>query len=94
MPRLDVRRILAVLLLLTLAPTVSWAGERAISPRKEASFLGGTLLSSLWSVFKSVWAEEGSSLDPDGQPRPNEGSDLDPSGSPTSDNGSDGACRR
>ncbi len=87
MPRIDVRRTFAVLLLLlTLAPALSWAGPRGPEPREEAVM--GRLLPKLWSFVKALWEENGSSLDPNGQPRPNEGSSLDPSGS-TADEGSD-----
>ena len=87
MPRIDVRRLLAVLLLLlTLAPALSWAGQRSPESRDEA--VQGRFLPTLWSFVKALWEENGGSLDPDGQPRPNEGSDLDPSGSRT-DTGSD-----
>ena len=81
MPRL--RRSLALLLLvLTLAPAISWAGPS----RDEA--VKDTFLLKLWSFVKTLWEENGSSLDPNGEPRPNEGSDLDPDGS-TADTGSD-----
>lgn len=84
MPRIDVRRILAVLLLLlTLAPALSWAGQRE-EPRGE--FLKGGLLARLWSFVRVVWEQEGASLDPDGQPGLNEGGSLDPNGS-TADEG-------
>jgi hypothetical protein len=87
MPRIDVRRLLAaLLLLLTLAPALSWAGQRGPEPRDEA--VKGRFLPTLWSFVKALWEENGSSLDPRGQPRPNEGSSLDPSGS-TGDEGSD-----
>lgn len=87
MPRIDVRRTLALLLLvLTLTPALSWAGERRPEPRDEVVILRGRLLPALWGFLRSVWEREGSSLDPNGQPRPNEGSSLDPSGS-TADEG-------
>lgn len=92
MSRLDVRRIAAVLLLLTLAPALSWAGMRtedAVAPREGVSSVGRSLLSAFWSFFKGVWEAEGGSIDPDGQPHPNNGSDLDPDGRATPDNGSD-----
>lgn len=38
-------------------------------------------------TLTAIWEMEGSSLDPNGQPRPNEGSSLDPSGQPRTDNG-------
>lgn len=89
MLRIGVRRILAVLLLvLTLAPALSWAAERRIEPRDETVILKGRLLPAIWSFLRALWEEEGPSLDPSGQPRPNEGSDLDPNGS-TVDAGSD-----
>ena len=77
MPRIDVRRILAVLLLLTLAPALSWAGQRG-----EAwdAPVRGSLLTRLWSFVRAVWEQGGSSLDPDGQPRPSEGGFIDPDG--------------
>jgi hypothetical protein len=37
-------------------------------------------------VLTAIWAENGASLDQNGQPKPHEGSSLDPSGS-TADNG-------
>jgi len=78
-----IRRWLALsLLLLTLAPALSWAGPS----RDEA--VRGSFLSTLWTFVKALWEEEGSSLDPSGEPRPNEGGSLDPSGS-TADTGSD-----
>lgn len=87
MRRIDVRRVLAVLLLLlTLAPALSWAGER--SPRSREVVLKGNVLPSLWGFLKAVWEEEGGSLDPSGQPRTNEGSSLDPSGSTVDEGGS------
>ncbi len=90
MPRIDVRRTLAVLLLvLTLTPSLSWAGERRPESRDEEVILRGRLLlPALWGFLRIVWDKTGGSLDPSGQPRPNEGSDLDPSGS-TADAGSD-----
>lgn len=90
MSRIDVRRIVAVLLLVfTLVPAFSWAAERRSEARGEgAIFRQVRLLHGFWSLLRSVWEEEGGSLDPDGQPRPNEGSSLDPSGS-TGDEGSD-----
>lgn len=87
MPRIDVRRIVAILLLiLTLTPALSWAGQRRME-FWDPSIRGG-LLSTLWSFVTSLWEEEGSSLDPSGQPRPGEGGSLDPNGSST-DEGSD-----
>ena len=84
MPRIDVRRIVAALLLvLALAPTLSWAGQRG--PRDESG--KGWLLSTLRSLVTSIWEEEGGSLDPDGQPRPTEGGSLDPNGSSTDEGG-------
>ncbi|MEA2558705.1 MAG: hypothetical protein QOH06_209 [Acidobacteriota bacterium] len=71
-------------LLLTLAPALSWAGPRRPEPREEAA--RGRFLPTLWTFVKALWEEEGGSLDPDGQPRPNEGGSLDPSGS-TADEG-------
>ncbi len=89
MRRIDVRRILAVLLLiLGLTPALSWAAERRREPQDGAVILKGKLLPALWGFLRAVWEEGGGSLDPDGQPRPNEGSSLDPSGS-TTDEGSD-----
>ena len=83
MPRIDVRRLLAVLLLLlTLAPALSWAGPRRPEPREETAM--GRFLPALWTFVKGLWEETGGSLDPSGEPRPGEGSSLDPSG----DNGS------
>lgn len=35
-----------------------------------------------WALLKSVWDQEGSSLDPFGNPKPDEGSSLDPFGAP------------
>ena len=87
MARIDIRRTLAVLLLvLTLTPAVSWAGERRPEPWYEVVILRSRLLPALWGFLGSVWEKSGASLDPDGQPRPNEGSSLDPSGS-TADEG-------
>jgi hypothetical protein len=84
---LMIRRSLALLLLLlTLAPALSWAGPRRPEPRDEA--VKGRFLPTLWSFVKALWEENGGSLDPDGQPRPNEGGSLDPSGS-RGDTGSD-----
>jgi hypothetical protein len=89
MLRNDLRRILAVLLLvLTLTPALSWAGERRTEPLHRTVILKSRLLPAMWGFLRAVWDEEGSSLDPDGQPRPNAGSDLDPDGS-TTDEGSD-----
>ena len=82
-----IRRSLALLLLLlTLAPALSWAGPRRTEPREEAVL--GRFLPTLWTFVKALWEEEGSSLDPSGEPRPGAGSDLDPSGS-RGDTGSD-----
>lgn len=39
-------------------------------------------------TLTAVWAENGGSLDPSGQPRPNEGSSLDPDGSTADEGGS------
>ncbi|MFL6291338.1 MAG: hypothetical protein ACJ759_10625 [Thermoanaerobaculia bacterium] len=89
MPRIDVRRTLAVLLLvLTLTPALSWAGERRPEPRDEVVILESRLLPAMWRFLGSVWEKTGSSLDPSGEPRPNEGASLDPNGS-TADAGSD-----
>lgn len=75
-----IRRWLALsVLLLTLAPALSWAGPRRPEPREEA--VTGRFLPTLWSFVKALWEEEGGSLDPSGEPRPTNGSDLDPSGS-------------
>ena len=85
MIRIDVRRILAVLLLLlTLTPTLSWAGQ-CEEPRGE--FLKSGLLTRLWSFVRVIWEQEGASLDPNGQPGLDEGGSLDPNGG-TSDSGS------
>ena len=85
--RIDVRRIVAILLLLlTLTPALSWAGQR--EPEAWVPSAKGWLLSTLWSFVTSVWEEEGGSLDPSGLPRPGEGSSLDPSGN-SADEGSD-----
>lgn len=87
MLRIDVRRILAMLLLiLGLTPALSWAAERRTEPRDRAAILKGRLLPTMWRFLRAMWEEEGPSLDPDGQPRPNEGGSLDPSGS-TADTG-------
>lgn len=87
MPRIDLRRAAAVLLLLlTLAPALSWAGPRGPEPREEAVM--GRFLPRLWTFVKALWEENGGSLDPNGQPRPGAGSSLDPSGS-RGDTGSD-----
>lgn len=86
MPRIDVRRMVAALLLvLTLAPALSWAGEHTTEPWPS---IKGGLLSTLWSFVAALWEEEGGSLDPNGQPRPNEGGFIDPDGKST-DEGSD-----
>jgi hypothetical protein len=81
MPRIR-RSIALLLLLLILAPVLSWAGP----PRDEA--VKDTFLLKLWSFVKTIWEANGGSLDPDGQPRPSEGGSLDPDGS-TADEGSD-----
>ncbi|HET9227756.1 MAG TPA: hypothetical protein VFR31_13870 [Thermoanaerobaculia bacterium] len=84
--RIDVRRIVAILLLLlTLTPALSWAGQR--EPEVWVPSVKGWLLSTLWSFMTSVWEEEGGSLDPNGQPRPNSGSSLDPNGSSADEGG-------
>lgn len=89
MPRIDVRRILAVLLLiLGLTPALSWAAERRTEPREGAAILKGRLLPAMWSFLTNLWAASGGSLDPNGQPRPNEGSSLDPDGSTADEGGS------
>jgi hypothetical protein len=54
-------------------------------PRFIAIFL---LLLALTPTLTAVWEEEGSSLDPSGQPRPHEGSSLDPDGSTVDTGGS------
>ena len=88
MLRNDVRRIVAVLLLvLTLAPAISWAAERRIVPLDRAVVLKSRLLPARWGFLRAVWDEEGSSLDPDERSRPNEGGSPDPDGS-TTDEGS------
>ena len=84
MPRIDVRRLLALLLLLLiLTPVLSWA-EQPTEPRNQAA--RGRLLTTLWNFVKAAWEQEGASLDPDCQPRPNGGASLDPDGS-TADEG-------
>ncbi|MFP5285997.1 MAG: hypothetical protein ACLGI9_09695 [Thermoanaerobaculia bacterium] len=80
-----IRRWLALsLLLLTLAPALSWAGPRRPEPREETVM--GSFLTTLWTFVKALWEAEGGSLDPSGEPRPTNGSSLDPNGS-TADNG-------
>ena len=87
MLRLDVRRMVAALLLvLTLVPALCWAGQRRVEPWNPSGRDG--LLATLWSFVTALSEEEGGSLDPNGQPRPSEGSSLDPSGNST-DEGSD-----
>ena len=65
-----------LLLLLTLAPALSWAGPRRPEPREEA--VKGRFLPTLWSFVKALWEEDGELAGPErpaaaergGQPRP------------------------
>lgn len=45
-------------------------------------------LSHTWSLFKSLWGEEGSRMDPLGSPQTDAGSRMDPLGDPTTNAGS------
>jgi hypothetical protein len=87
MPRITARRIAGFLLLvLLLAPAFAGAAERhsdrAPAPREQVS-----PWHAVWSILARIWEAAGSSLDPNGQPRPDNGGSLDPSGS-TADEGS------
>ena len=78
-------RSMALLLLvgtLLLPSQVSAKEPRARERRSARQPLTAlwNVLPEAWSLLKSVWEGEGSSLDPFGQPRPNEGSSLDPFG--------------
>lgn len=90
MPRNDVRRSVAVVLLVAcvFTPTLSWSAERRSEGRGEITIPTGRLLPAFWNLLRSMWAEEGGSLDPSGQPRSDEGSSLDPDGL-KADEGSD-----
>ena len=77
-------RSMALLLLVgtLLLPSQISAKEPRARERRSAQPLTvlWNALPEAWSLWKSVWEGEGSSLDPFGQPRPNEGSSLDPFG--------------
>jgi hypothetical protein len=68
-----------------LLPPVALAKEpRAatrLSPRETLAALWNAIPEA-WTLFKSIWEREGSSLDPFGPPKPPEGSSLDPFGDP------------
>lgn len=51
------------------------------SPRETLAALW-SVIPEAWTLFKSIWEREGSSLDPFGPPKPPEGSSLDPFGNP------------
>jgi hypothetical protein len=92
MPRNATRRIAGCLLVvLLLAPAFAGAVERRSdgpAPKERVSLWQGRLLPALWGLLTRIWEENGSSLDPSGQPRPDEGSSLDPSGSTADEGGS------
>lgn len=80
-------RTAALLLLVTalLLPSLVVAKEQPAAerplPRKTLTTLWNALPKA-WTLFKSLWEREGSSLDPFGEPKPSEGSSLDPFGGP------------
>lgn len=91
MTRLRPRLLVPALALIALAflfPALSMAlphGEAAPRARERAEAALGPL-HQLWSLFSVLWAESGSILEPDGQPKPNaagsgdSGSILEPDG--------------
>lgn len=80
-------RSMALLLLVgaLLLPPMAWAKEpRATerpSPRETLAALWNAIPEA-WTLLKSIWEREGSSLDPFGPPKPPEGSSLDQFGDP------------
>lgn len=77
--------LVAACVLLAAAPSQAreLRGEDTRSP--EESFIEATLMAvpDAWTaLLKAVWDQEGSSLDPFGNPKPDEGSSLDPFGDP------------
>ena len=54
-------------------------GKERPSPRQTLTALWNAV-PNVWTLFKSIWEREGSSLDPFGPPKPTEGSSLDPFG--------------
>jgi ABC-type arginine transport system permease subunit len=71
--------LVAVLLLPPLARAKENRARERTSPRQSFTTLWRAV-PEVWTLFKSIWEKEGSSLDPFGQPKPNEGSSLDPFG--------------
>ncbi len=79
-----IRRAALVLLLGTclLAPLEAKdiPAKRQSAARKAQESRLLRVLPEAWTLIKSLWEPEGSSLDPFGTPKPSEGSSLDPFG--------------
>lgn len=71
--------LVTVLLLPSLAFAIDAQAKERPSPRQGLTALLNAI-PEVWTLFKSIWEKEGSSLDPFGPPKPNEGSSLDPFG--------------
>lgn len=67
------------LLLPALASAEPPRRGQGLSPVGEKAALWH-VVSELWTRIRAIWQEEGSSLDPFGNPKPQEGSSLDPFG--------------
>jgi len=84
------RRAFALFLpaLLLLAGTAFAAPAR----RETARIQPASAVSCLWNALARLWEKNGSSLDPDGQPRTGQGAEaggsLDPSGAPNEEGSS------
>ncbi len=79
-----VRTVVPLLLVALLLPSLalakeSRAPEGPAAPRETLGALWSAIPEA-WTLLKSIWEREGSSLDPFGPPKPTEGSSLDPFG--------------
>lgn len=77
--------LLAAFVLFATAPSEAHepSGQKRKSPRQGLIDSALRAIPDAWAaLLKAAWAEEGSSLDPFGNPKPDEGSSLDPFGAP------------
>ncbi|MES1246015.1 MAG: hypothetical protein ABUT39_30690 [Acidobacteriota bacterium] len=74
-----------VLLFLVAIPSQAreLRGEERSRPQESLAEAALRAIPDAWNAFlRAVWDQEGSSLDPFGNPKPDEGSSLDPFGDP------------
>jgi hypothetical protein len=76
------RRIPAVLLLLTLLAGITLPAQAAESPPRSPAIEAARVFEGLWSLIQSFFADRGSTMDPDGATASpgDRGSDMDPNG--------------